>query len=89
MILKDMKERDKDHGEIILYQTPDSPTVLDVRIEHETIWLTQKQMAELFDCSPDNISLHLRNIYKELELTEETTAGEFPVVLKQMRYLTP
>jgi hypothetical protein len=68
------------HGEVILYHAPDSLTVLDVRIEHETIWLSQKQMAELFDCSTDNIGLHLRNIYKDMELCEKTTAEEFSVV---------
>jgi hypothetical protein len=78
--MKGMTELDKNHGEIILYQTPDSQTVLDVRLKDETIWLTQKQMAELFDCSADNISLHLRNIYKEMELREEATAEEFSVV---------
>jgi hypothetical protein len=67
-------------GELILYQTPDSVAVLEVRIERETIWLTQKQMAELFDCSPDNIGLHLRNIYKFKELSEKSTTEEFSVV---------
>lgn len=71
---------DNNHGEIILYQTPDSLTVLDVRLKNETIWLTQKQMAELFDCTSDNISLHLKNIYNERELIEQATAEEFPVV---------
>ena len=75
-----MKDQDKIRGEIILYQTPDSLTVLDVRIEHDTIWLSHKQMAELFDCSIDNVSLHLKNIYKEMELDETATTEEFSVV---------
>jgi len=75
-----MNELKNMHGEIVLYHTPDSLTIIDVRIEHETIWLSQKQMAELFDCSSDNIGLHLRNIYKDMELSEETTAEEFSVV---------
>lgn len=75
-----MKDQGNIRGEIILYQTPDSPKVVDVRIENETIWLSQKQMAELFDCSVDNVSLHLKNIYKEKELDEKATAEEFSVV---------
>jgi hypothetical protein len=67
-------------AEIIVYQPPDSKTNLEVRFEHETIWLSQKQMAELFDCSSDNIGLHLRNVYKVGELREEATAEEFSVV---------
>lgn len=75
-----IEKLDNNHGEIILYQTPDSLTVLDVRLKNETIWLTQKQMAELFDCTTDNISLHLKNIYNERELIEQATAEEFSVV---------
>lgn len=75
-----IEKLDNNHGEIILYQTPDSLTVLDVRLKNETIWLTQKQMAELFDCTADNISLHLKNIYNERELIEQATAEEFSVV---------
>jgi hypothetical protein len=75
-----LKDQDKIRGEIILYQAIDSPKVLDVRIEHETIWLSQKQMAELFDCSADNVSLHLKNIYEEKELDEGATTEEFSVV---------
>jgi hypothetical protein len=75
-----MKGFGKKQGEIILYHTHDSLAVIDVRIEHDTIWLSQKQMAELFDCSSDNIGLHLRNIYKDQELSEDTTAEEFSVV---------
>ena len=49
-------------GEIILYQ-PDSSIRLEVRMQEETVWLTQAQMAVLFGCSSDNIGLHLNNIY--------------------------
>ena len=48
-------------GEIVLYQ-PDKSIELEVRVEDETVWLTQAQMALLFGCSTDNIGLHLRNI---------------------------
>ena len=54
-------------NEIILYQ-PDSTLSLDVRVEDETVWLTQAQMTELFQSSKQNISLHINNIFKEGEL---------------------
>jgi len=49
-------------GEVVLYQSPGGEVRLDVRLEHETIWLTQKQMAQLFDTSTDNVGLHLKNV---------------------------
>lgn len=53
-------------GEIVLYQDNNNSGIqIEVRVEKDTIWLTQKQMAKLFDCSTDNISLHLRRIYKD------------------------
>ena len=54
-------------NEIILYQ-PDSSISLEVRVENETVWLTQQQMAVLFQGTKQNISLHIRNIFKEGEL---------------------
>ena len=55
-------------GEIIIYQTPDGTTGLDVRLEDDTVWLTQSQMVELFNTTKQNVSLHINNIYKEGEL---------------------
>jgi hypothetical protein len=69
--------------EIILYQMDDTNVCVSVYYEDETFWLSQKAMAELFDCSPDNVSLHLKNIYKEEELTEEATAEFFSVVQQE------
>ncbi len=54
-------------GEIVVYQ-PDEITRLEVRVNEETVWLTQGQMAELFQTSPQNITIHIRNIYDEGEL---------------------
>ena len=68
------------HGEIILYQVPDGDIKLDVRLERESIWLSQKQMALLFEKNTDTIGLHLRNIYKEGELEESATTEESSVV---------
>jgi hypothetical protein len=67
-------------GEVVLYQSPDGEMRLDVRLDHGSIWLTQKQMAELFDTSADNIGLHLKNGYTEGELAEEATTEDSSVV---------
>ncbi|MDE5821787.1 MAG: virulence RhuM family protein [Paramuribaculum sp.] len=69
-------------NEIILYQ-PDDTLALDVRVEDESVWLTQAQMAELFQATKQNISLHIRNIYKEGELDEEATVKEYLTVQKE------
>jgi len=70
-------------NEITVYQTPDGNINIEVLYANENIWLSQKRMAELFDCTPDNVSLHLKNIYREQELTEAATAEEFSVVQKE------
>ena len=57
-------------GEIIIYQPDDQSTLLEVRIEEETVWLTQSQMAELFQTTRNNITLHIGNIFKEKELEQ-------------------
>lgn len=62
-------------NEIILYQ-PDSTLSLDVRVEDETVWLTQAQMTELFQTTRNNITLHIRNIFKEGELEEHSVCKE-------------
>ena len=59
-----------DKGEIIIYQPDDKSTQLEVRIEEETVWLTQTQMAELFQTTRNNITLHISNIFKENELVQ-------------------
>lgn len=69
-------------NEIILYR-PDDTLALDVRVEDETVWLTQAQMAELFQATKQNISLHIRNIYKEGELEETATVKEYLTVQKE------
>lgn len=68
-------------GEIILYRDSSNPvSQIEVRVENETIWLNQKQIAELFDCSIDNVYLHLKNIYKDEELNEKATSEEISIV---------
>ncbi len=66
--------------EIVLYQVEDTNIYVNVMFQEDTFWMTQKAMADLFECTTDNISLHLKNIYKEEELDEERTAEFFSVV---------
>ncbi len=67
------------NNQIIIYSTEDGQTKIEVKMKDETVWLSQKQMAELFDCSADNISLHLKNIFKEAELSENSVIEESSV----------
>lgn len=62
---------------IILYENEAGKIKVDVRFEHENFWLTQKSMAALFNCTTDNISLHLKNIFKEEELIADSVTEEF------------
>lgn len=64
-------------GDIIIYQSDDGNTKLDVKIENESVWLSQKQLAELFDTSRTNIIEHINNIYKEEELEKNATCQNF------------
>lgn len=67
-------------GEILVYRTDDGRVKLDIRLERDTLWMTQSDMAQLFQCSVDNISLHLKNIYAEGELDPSATAEDSSVV---------
>lgn len=64
-------------NQIIIYKTEDGITKIDVRLENETVWLSQKQMAELFQTTKQNISLHVNNIFKEGELEENQVVKDF------------
>ena len=77
IILKNMANTNMEHGEIILYQ-PDNTIKLEVRIENETVWLTQAQIVNLFQSSKANISEHIRNIYDSDELSAEINCSEIP-----------
>lgn len=67
-------------SKITIYETEDGKARIEVRFENENVWLTQKLMTELFECTIDNVSLHLRNIYESGELSEDATAEESSVV---------
>lgn len=72
-------------GEIIIYQTDDGNAKIDVRFVDETVWLTQQQMAELFQTSRTNIVEHIKNIYEEAELDELSTCRKFRQVQTEGR----
>lgn len=72
-----MAEDPKSSSELILYQTEDGSTRVEVRLENETVWLTQNLMAELFQSSVPNVSIHIRNLFKEGELQPDSVVKEF------------
>ena len=72
-----------ERGEILLYDNGGEKEFVSVVFQDETFWLTQNSMAELFDCTPENIIQHLKNIYAEEELLPEATAKKFLVVRKE------
>ena len=71
---------DASRGEMVLYQAPDGTVELNVRLERESLWLSQRQMSLLFDKDTDTIGLHLRNIFSEGELDESSTTEDSSVV---------
>ena len=77
--MNDMKQQ------IQIFTSSDGQAQLSVALEQDTVWLSQVQMAELFDTSTDNISLHLKNIYQESELNENSTTEDFSVVRQEVK----
>ena len=83
-----MNNNESATGEIVMYQ-PDETIRLEVRVEDETVWLTQQQMAELFLTTKQNVSLHVNNIFREDELTESSVVKESLTTAKDgKRYKT-
>jgi len=70
-------KKDNQKSQIIIYQTEDGKTRVEVRFEHENIWLTQKLIAELFGTTKQNVSLHLQNIFKDKELSQNSVVKDF------------
>ncbi len=66
-------------NDLIIYKNSDGNIIVDAIYKDETLWLTQKGMAKVFDCSTDNISLHLKNIFKENELDENSVVEDSSV----------
>ena len=75
----------KEKNNIVIYQLEDGKTKIDVKLEDETVWLSQQQMADLYDTTKQNISLHIKNIFDEEELIENSTVKEFLTVRKVER----
>ena len=69
--------------QFLIYRSAEDEVSIKPVIKDENIWLTQKNMAELFDCSSDNISLHLQHIYDDGDLSENATAEEISVVRQE------
>ena len=67
----------EDNNKIIIYNTEDGQTKIDVRLEHDTVWLSQAQMAELFDKDRKTITEHIQNVFKEGELAEDSVCRKF------------
>ena len=74
-------------AEFLIFTNKAKEDGIEVRVQDESIWLSQKMMSVLFDCSTDNISLHLRNIFKENELDENSVVEEFSVTASDGAYL--
>lgn len=70
-------------SQLLIYQSPSGEVKIDVRLDNETVWLTQKLMAELFQTSVPNINMHLKSIYEDGELTESATIKDFLIVQKE------
>jgi hypothetical protein len=78
-----MADQKNNTSQFIIYQTEKGETRLDVRFQDETVWLTQRLMSELFLTTPENILMHLKNIYQEGELDEKATTKDFLVVRQE------
>ena len=76
-------DNDKSKGEIVIYTSDDGKVSLDTKLENDTIWLTQKDMAELFGVKTPAINKHLMNIYKEGELNQDATVSILEIVQKE------
>ena len=81
--MKETETQSSENGQILLYQDRDGKTEVEVSLRDETVWLSQKQMASLFDKDTDTIGLHLRNIFEEEELDEAATTEDSSVVQQE------
>jgi prophage maintenance system killer protein len=83
--MKEVMKQEENKGEIVIYKTEDGQAALEVRLQKETIWLTQKQMAELFRTERSVITKHLRNIFREGELKEDSVCAIFAHTAKDRK----
>ena len=75
-----MSNTTENQKQVLIYQAEDGSFQTEIRLESDTIWLSQKQMSDLFNTSTDNIGLHIKNVYADGELTEEATTENYSVV---------
>ncbi|MCY4371461.1 MAG: virulence RhuM family protein [bacterium] len=78
--MSDTRDEQSPGGGIVVYGAPDGAVRVDVRLGRETVWLTQRQMADVFDTTPENVLMHLRNVFSSEELDAEATTKDFLVV---------
>ena len=79
----------EDKGQILLYQTPDGESRIEVRLQDETVWLSLDQMAELFQRNKSTISRHIKNVFEEGELDKGTTVSKMEITASDGKdYLT-
>ena len=74
---------EKNDSQLVIYKTEAGDIKIDVRFQNETVWLSQQLMAELFQTTKQNISLHIANIYEDKELAPQTTVKDFLTVQKE------
>ena len=74
---------DMENDKIIIYQSEDGQTQIDVRMDSDTVWLNANQMVELFQTTKQNVSLHINNVFKEGELENNATVKEYLTVRKE------
>ena len=78
-----MKNKITNQNQIIIYKSDDGKVSVDTLLQEESIWLSQKSMAQIFDCTSENVLMHLKNIYESDELSEKATTKDFLVVQKE------
>lgn len=76
-------DKPENNSQLLIYRSPSGDIKIDVRLNSETVWLTQKLMSELFQTSVPNINMHLKSIYEERELEESATIKDFLIVQKE------
>ena len=74
--MQNRSDENRTASEVVLYQTEDGTTRLSVRLEGETVWLTQAAMAELFQATPQNVTIHIKSIYEDGELEADATCKD-------------
>ena len=75
-----ISQQNPSNGKVVAYEVPSGEARVDVRLEGETVWLTQRQMGKVFGTTPENVLMHLRNIFASEEVAEQATTKDLLVV---------